>query len=98
MSTIAGARLGWMTGLWVFLVIAVIFALTAIYVANPEGWEQLKAVWSQVPQASKLLVSQREFLMQILIELPVSFFVLTLLPGLGGILGARFSGGRKRPS
>ncbi len=97
LSTIAGARLGWMTGLWVFLVTAIMFALTAIYVANPEGWEQIRSMWSQVPQASKLLVSQHEFLVQILLELPIAFLVLTLLPGLGGILGAKMSG-RKRPS
>jgi hypothetical protein len=97
LSTIAGARLGWMTGLWVFLATAIMLAITAVYVASPQGWEQLRSVWSQVPQFSKLLVSQHDFLMQILLELPIAFLMLTLLPGLGGILGTKFSG-RKRPS
>ncbi|MBV8831898.1 MAG: zinc ribbon domain-containing protein [Acidobacteriaceae bacterium] len=97
LSTIAGARLGWMTGLWLFLVTAIVLATTAVYVASPEGWDQLHSMWSQVPQLSKLLVSQHDFLMQILLELPIAFLMLTLLPGLGGILGTKFSS-RKRPS
>jgi uncharacterized protein involved in cysteine biosynthesis len=86
-----------MTGLWLFLVTAIVLAMTAVYVASPEGWEQLHSMWSQVPQFSKLLVSQHDFLMEILLELPIAFLMLTLLPGLGGILGTKFSS-RKRPS
>lgn len=87
----AGARLGWMTGLWLFLVVAVLLTVCSIFVASPEGWEQMRSAWSQVPQAAKLLhLSQHEFLMQMLVTLPFSFFMLTLLPGLGGLLGAKF--------
>jgi len=97
LSTAGGARLGWMTGLWLFLAVAVMFAMAAIVVANPEGWEQIKTIWAQIPQASKLVsMSQHDFLMQLLIDLPFFFLLFTLLPGLGGILGAKFS--RRRPS
>jgi hypothetical protein len=41
-------------------------------------------------------MSQHDILMQMLVELPISFFLLTLLPGLGGILGAKFP--RRRSS
>jgi hypothetical protein len=92
LTTAAGARLGWMTGLWLFLVFVVACAIVAIYVASPDGWQQLKAVWSQLPQASKLLdMSQHDFLMQLLLDIPIFFFLLTLLPGLGGMLGAKMS-------
>jgi len=98
LSTAAGARLGWMTGLWLFLVVAILCALVALMVANPEAWKQLQAAWSQLPQASKLLaLSQHDFVMQLLVSLPLSFLFLTLLPGLGGMLGAKTSAGR-RPS
>ena len=97
LTAAAAARLGWMTGLWLFLAVAVMFAMAAIVVANPQGWEQIKAIWAQVPQASKLVsMSQHEFLMQLLIDLPFFFLLFTLLPGLGGILGARFP--RRRSS
>jgi hypothetical protein len=96
LTTAAGARLGWMTGLWLFLVVAILCALVALVVANPEAWQQLKAAWSQLPQASKLLnLSQHDFVMQLLVSLPFSFLFLTLLPGLGGMLGARMSAGRR---
>ncbi len=93
----AGARLGWMTGLWLFAIIAMLSAVTAIYISSPQGWEQVRAVWAQVPEVSKLLVSQHDFLIRLLINLPFFFFLLTLLPGLGGMLGAK-SGPRRRPS
>jgi hypothetical protein len=97
-TTSAGARLGWMTGLWIFVVVAVLLTLTSVVVASPEGWRELRTAWASVPQAARLLsLSQHEFLVQMLITLPFSFFLLTLLPGLGGILGAKFSA-RKRPS
>lgn len=91
LSTAAGARLGWMTGLWLFLVFVLILAITAIYVTNPAGWEQLKAGLAKAPQLANLLRSQHDFLMQLLLEIPFFFFVLTLLPGLGGMLGAKFA-------
>lgn len=90
LSPAEGARLGWMTGLWLFLVVAIFCAIAAIFVASPEGWQQVKNSWAQVPQAAELAsLSQHEFLMKLLIGLPFSFFLLTLLPGLGGMLGAK---------
>ncbi len=97
LSTVGGARLGWMTGLWMFLVFAIMCALTAVIVASPEGWAQARSMWAQLPQASKLItLSPHDFLMQLVIEIPFFFFLLTLLPGLGGMLGAKLS--RRRQS
>jgi hypothetical protein len=96
LSTSAGARLGWMTGLWIFLVTAVLLAMTALIISSPAGWEQLRAAWSQVPQTAKLLdLSQHDLLVQMLVMLPFSFLLLTMLPGLGGILGAKLSARRR---
>lgn len=96
LSTSAGARLGWMTGLWIFLVTAILLAMTALVISSPAGWEQLRAAWAQVPQTAKLLaLSQHDLLMQMLVMLPFSFLLLTLLPGLGGILGAKLSTRRR---
>jgi hypothetical protein len=96
LSTSAGARLGWMTGLWIFLVTAVLLAMTALVISSPAGWEQLRAAWSQVPQTAKLLeLSQHDLLVQMLVMLPFSFLLLTMLPGLGGILGAKLAARRR---
>jgi hypothetical protein len=96
LTAAAGARLGWMTGLWLFLIVAVLSAITAIYVSSPQGWAQIRAMWSQVPEVSKVLVNQHDFLMRLAVNLPFFFFLLTLLPGLGGMLGARTA--RRGPS
>lgn len=97
LNTAGAVRLGWMTGFWLFLAVALLFALGALVVADPDTWSQVQAAWRQIPQASKLVtMSQHDILMQMLVELPISFFLLTLLPGLGGILGAKFP--RRRSS
>ena len=96
LSTSGGARLGWMTGLWMFLVVAVMCALGALSISSTEGWEQAKTMWAQIPQAARLLtLSQHDLLVQLLTALPVFFFLLTLLPGLGGMLGAKLSTRRR---
>jgi hypothetical protein len=97
LTTAAGARLGWMTGLWLFLIVAVVCAITAIFLATPQGWEQAKVIWAQFPEMSKQIGTQHDFLVRLLINLPFFFFLLTLLPGLGGMLGAK-SAPRRRPS
>lgn len=91
LSTSAGARLGWMTGLWLFLVVFLMLTVGAIYIADPRGWQQAQAVWAKVPQLATLPRSQHDFLMQLLLEIPFFFFFLTLLPGLGGMLGAKLA-------
>ncbi len=85
LSTSAGARLGWMTGLWLFIVVVVMITLTAILVSSQEGWEQLRTTWAKVPQASQLLtLSQHDFLMQMLLTVPFSFsFLLSSLDLVG---------------
>ena len=98
LSTAAGARLGWMTGLWLFLPFAVVCALAALLAANQDVWQQIKDTWARLPQASKLLtLTQHDFEVQLLVSLPITFLFLTVLPGLGGMLGARMAPGR-RPS
>lgn len=97
LNAAGAARLGWMTGLWLFVAVALLFALLALVVSDADTWSQLQAAWRQIPQASKLVsMSQHDILMQMLIELPIAFFLFTLLPGLGGILGAKFP--RRRSS
>ncbi len=91
LSSSAGARLGWMTGLWLFIVVVVMVTVTVVFVSSPEGWSQLQANFAHTPQASQLMkLTQHDFLMQMLLFLPFSFILLTMLPGLGGILGAKF--------
>src|SRR5581483_4894520 len=49
LTTAAGARLGWMTGLCLFAVFAVVAAAVSIYLASPAGNEIVKQLQS-MPQ------------------------------------------------
>lgn len=95
LTTAAGARLGWMTGLWLFLVFLLMAALISIYLASPAGSEAVKRMQT-MPQFSQLTVANpHELVTSLLFSAVPTFFMVTLIPGLGGILGARlFSKGR----
>ena len=90
LSSVAGARLGWMTGLWLFLVITIAGIMISLYLTSPAGADvirQLKAM----PQFSQLNIGDtHELLSSMLVSAIPTFFMVTAIPGLGGLLGARF--------
>jgi hypothetical protein len=96
LSVRSGARLGWMTGLWVFLFLAIISALMSIYIADPGIREQMKALpnIARMPEMVKLLDNPHQFLMNLVGALVVAFFMVTILAGLGGMLGAKLQNRR----
>lgn len=97
LTAAAGARLGWMTGLWLFLVFLIGMTALAIYLASSAGGELVKQLQA-MPQFSKIPIgSPRDLLNNILISAIPTFFTVTVLPGLGGMLGAKLSA-RRNPS
>lgn len=91
MTAGAGARLGWMTGLWLFAIFAVFLALGAIMFMNPQVWQQFQETAARTPQGAAVSsMSQHEVIVQLLVMFPFCFFLFTLLSGLGGMLGAKF--------
>jgi hypothetical protein len=87
-SVIGGARLGWMTGVFIFLVILVLFTLFFVALnvqpsfrealaksGTPEAAEQLQAVMADPAMMTAM------FLMV--------FAVFTILPSAGGALAAK---------
>ncbi len=98
-----GAFLGLMTGLWLFLVVAICLAIFSLEVSSPAGQEILKAASSKVPQfannpeAAKLLEHPNELLSGVRDALIPMFFVITISAAFGGMLAARTSP-RRRPS
>lgn len=92
-STAAGARLGWMTGLWLFLVVLVCLAVVAIYISSPSGRDVLRTAPIAMANAevAKMLSDPHEFLSSVPLGIVQAFLVITLLPGLGGMLGAKVS-------
>ncbi len=90
LSTAAGARLGWMTGIWLFLVIAIGSGFLAFILNSSAASDVLKQLQSN-PQFAKYYENPREFIQALPLGLIQGFFLVTLLPGLGGILGAKLS-------
>lgn len=88
-----GAFLGLMTGLWLFLVLAICAAVTSIYISSPDGREMLRASMPKVPEVAKMLDNPHQFLMGILMGLIPTFFIATISAAFGGLLAARSSRG-----
>jgi hypothetical protein len=90
LSGAAGARLGWMTGLWLFLVIMVAGIMISLYLTSPAGAEVIKQL-KAMPQFSQLTIGDtHELLNSMLVSAIPTFFMVTAIPGLGGLIGARF--------
>ena len=95
----AGARLGFMTALWAFLVVVVICVLMAVFVSNPEWRSQIVDMVNAqgnpaAGQIAKLLEDPRRFIFLMMGELLVNFCLFTFPSMLGGMLGVRFSNKR----
>jgi hypothetical protein len=92
-----GAYLGLMTGIWLFLVVAICAAITSIYVASPTGREVLRAAMPKMPELAKLLDDPHQFLINLMEGLIPMFFLATISAALGGMLAARMSARRTQP-
>jgi hypothetical protein len=94
LTVASGARLGWISGLFVFLVMSVLSGLAAAQVSQPEFanalHEQMKK--SPVPVSDADLTRWIDFIRSPagLPTILVFFFLLsTLLPAFGGAVGAK---------
>lgn len=87
-SAASGAFLGWLTGLWLFLV----FAISLLSPAGAEAMRQIQ----NTPQFAQLHMRSPQELL--LFSGFACFCIVTFLPGLGGMIGASFSSRRKHSS
>lgn len=97
LSAGGGAYLGLMTGVWLFLVVAVCAAITSVYVASPAGREILKAAMPKMPELAKMLDDPHRFLINLVEGLIPMFFLATVSAAFGGMLAARMSARRTQP-
>jgi hypothetical protein len=96
-STGSGAYLGIMTGLWLFLVVAICAGITSVYVSSPEGRDMMKAAMPKMPEVAKMLDNPHQFIMSIVEGLIPTFFIATISAAFGGMLAARGSARRGQP-
>jgi hypothetical protein len=91
-----GARLGFMTALWAFLVVAIFSVVFAVFISSPEWREQLISLLSSqqsaaAKQMSEMLHDPRQSIIVLMGGLLVNFCLFTFPSMLGGMLGVRFS-------
>lgn len=97
LSLRSGARIGWMTGIWCFVVLTVIATLVAILVISSEEvretlQKQILATASESTreQLSEVLQKPGELVTSLLFGLIIMFGLTTILPTIGGWFGAKF--------
>ena len=91
LSSANGARLGWMTGLWLFLVLMLGATMVSLYLSSPAGADVMKQLHSMPQFEQMATMNKHDVVMSILVSAIPTFFMVTLISGLGGILGARFA-------
>ncbi|MGH9663682.1 MAG: zinc ribbon domain-containing protein [Bryobacteraceae bacterium] len=93
LSVLSGARMGWLTGLFAFAISVVLLTLIALALKDPtmaESWRQQMSAHGATDASAKQMLDALHSpsgLMEILLGLFVFF---TLLPMVGGALGAKF--------
>ena len=95
LSMRSGARLGWITGIFSFAIFVAMATAAMIAFSSQGGLESLKkqmpAQDPNVEQVMKMLADPASAAMFIAFVLVFLFVVLTTLPMLGGVLGAKLS-------
>lgn len=93
-----GARVGWIMGLFWFLIATVLFTITLTLQAGSGGlrgffqksFEAIGAQGPEMEQAMKLLESPAAVFVTIVITLIFEFLILTLIASMGGAIAARW--------
>ncbi len=97
LSARMGARMGWITGVFCFLIATVFFTITVIIISTQGGLaayyrEQLSgqaASGIDVEELVSVLETPAGLASVLLFTLAVLFLLFTLLPTLGGMMGAK---------
>lgn len=93
LSAMSGARLGWISGLFTFVIVTVILTILATYLSDPSGVAALREQWKAQQRPDQQLNDMIELLRSpagIAAGLIGSFLFLTSLPAFGGLIGAKF--------
>lgn len=92
----SGARMGWLTGIFCYVIALILFALTAAVVSSRGGMAQVyrehmknQGGVANIEEALKMLESPGGVVTVVIFTLVVCFVFFTGLPTLGGALGAK---------
>jgi hypothetical protein len=96
LTIIAGARLGWITGVFIFLISMVLISITALAVSDKAFVDVFISQMQQrgAEETAKQLVEMLRNPAKLIAVLAQMFVFCGALPSLGGILGAKLLGAR----
>ena len=97
LTMVAGARMGWITGLFSFVISTVLFTFSVLVISNKGGFEafykeQMQAHMTQatdMEQFLQLLQTTPGLAVVLFLTLGMLFILFTVFPTLGGLLGAK---------
>jgi hypothetical protein len=94
LSIRSGARMGWITGIFSFTFVTILFTVAMVAISNEGGLE--KVLRSQLPpndarteQLTQALNNPATLAGGLVFSVLMLFIILTVLPVLGGALGAK---------
>ncbi len=93
LSAMSGARLGWISGLFTFVLVTIVLTIIAIALSEPAGVAAIREQWRAQHRPEEDLNQILEMLRSpvgIAAGLLGSFFFLTSLPAFGGAICAKF--------
>lgn len=103
LSAVEGARVGWITGIFTFVIATVFFtagmallsASGELVQAYEESLARMHLPADSVERLRRLLAEPKTFAMTVIAGLAFQFLFLTIFCSLGGVLGARLRGRRQ---
>jgi hypothetical protein len=93
LSMLSGAHLGWITGLFGFLMATIMVTLITVALSQPDVVSTMKEQWKSYARPEQdltLIIDTLRTPAKLAALLSVSFLSFTILPAFGGALGAKF--------
>lgn len=92
LSPMNGAHLGWICGVFGFVIVAIMMTVLAMALSDASAVEAVREQWQHYGKSeaelNQLLTAFRNPV-NLLIAMPVFFLLFTILPAFGGALGAK---------
>lgn len=93
LSAMSGARLGWISGLFTFVLVTLFLTVVVLAISDPAGLAAIREQWTAQQHSEQELNQTIEMLRNpagIAAGLLSSFLFLTSLPAFGGAICAKF--------
>ena len=93
-TVLAGARLGWISGIIVFSILALLLAMTVVVLSQPDLVQSMRDQMTKMSPLSQEEITRNMDLLRtpsgLAVALLDAFLSYTLLTALGGAVGAKF--------